>query len=111
MSARNKQKLGQSASVALVFALILPALWVSITGEISRTPVVEKQFIDSMPEVERKAWIAANSKPEGFVGRMKSMPSFIENHWRGYLGASTGVFLVVFVFNSAILLSGRRNEP
>lgn len=107
-----KKKLIQSAVVALALALLFPALWVGFLGESrSSTPVVEKQFMDSMTETERREWISENSTPNGFVEHILSLPQFFVSHWRGYLVASTGVFIVAFVLNSAFLLGGARNEP
>lgn len=111
MSADSTKKLLQSALVAIVFALVFPALWVAITGDSSRTPVVEKQFMESLTEEDRQRWISVNSKPLSFVDHVKSLPQFIAAHWRGYLEASAGVFVVVFILNSAYLMGGRRNEP
>ena len=111
MRADSAKKLMQSALVAIVFALIFPALWVAITGDSSSTPVVEKQVMENMAEKERQKWISENSKPLSFVGHIKLLPHFIAAHWRGYLQASAGVFVVVFILNSAFLLGGRKNEP
>ena len=112
MNADRKKKLTQSVLVALAFAVIFPALWVAVLGEsTSSTPVVEKQFMDSMSEKEHREWISANTKSNGFVEHIKSLPQFFVAHWRGYLEASAGVFIVAFVLNSAFLLGGTRNEP
>lgn len=111
MRADSTKKFMQSALVAIVFALIFPALWVALTGDSSRTPVVEKQGMENMAEQERQKWISENSKPLSFVDHIKSLPHFIAAHWRGYLEASAGVFVIVFILNSAFLFGGRRNEP
>ena len=111
MRADSTKKLMQSALVAIAFAMIFPALWVALTGDSSRTPVVEKQVMESMAEQERQKWMSENSKPLSFVDHIKSLPHFIAAHSRGYLEASAGVFVVVFILNSAFLLGRRKNEP
>jgi hypothetical protein len=39
----------------------------------------------------------------GFFERLESLPRFVADHWRGYLEASAGIFIVVFVLNDAHL--------
>ena len=106
-----KRNILQSLLVALVFALLFPALWVGFLGQTSRTPIIEKTFTDNMSIQEREEWFAANSKPTSFSEHVKTLPRFISNHWRGYLQASVTIFIIIFSFNYSYLNIRARNKP
>ena len=106
---RNKTLI-HSALIAIVIALLFPALWVGVLGESSRTPVVEKSFFNGMSESQRQEWINNNSKPEGFIEHIFGLPQFITNHWRGYLEASVTIFILVFVLSNAAFLGRSKNK-
>lgn len=99
----------RSLVVAAVVALLAPALWFVITGEAKHTPVIDKSFTDRTPYAKRQEWIAKNSMPVSLWEHAKGTPRFVVDSWRGYLQASSVVFVIVLVLNSA-LLSGGRNE-
>lgn len=96
---------------ALIVALVFPAIWLAVLGDTSQTPVMEKSFFDYMSEQQRTQWIEENSKPVGFFEHLKSIPSYISHEWEGYLKASIGIFLVVFVINGVFMLGGRKGGP
>ena len=100
----------RSLVVAAVIALLAPALWFVITGETKRTPIIEKSFTDKMTDAQRREWIEKNSKPVSLWEHAKGTPRFIADSWRGYLEASSVVFVIVLVLNSAFV-SGGKNEP
>jgi len=101
----------QSLLVALIIALLFPALWVGFLGQTSRSPIIEKSFIDDMSIREREKWVDANSKPVSLLEHIKTLPRFITNHWRGYLQASVAIFIVIFSFNYSYLTIRVKNKP
>ncbi|MEW8288520.1 MAG: hypothetical protein AB2697_21270, partial [Candidatus Thiodiazotropha endolucinida] len=107
----TRKTLIKSGVSALIIALFFPAIWLAVLGDTSQTPVMEKRFFDNMSEQQRTQWIEENSTPVSFIEHLQSLPSYISQEWEGYLEASLGVFLVVFVINSAFMLGGRKGEP
>jgi len=69
-----KKNILQSLLVALIVALLFPALWVGFLGQTSRTPTIEKSFTDNMTIEEREKWFEANSKPIGLYEHIKTLP-------------------------------------
>ena len=106
-----KKNILQSLLLALIVALLFPALWVGFLGQTSRTPTIEKSFTDNMSIEEREKWFEANSKPVGLYEHIKTLPRFISNHWRGYLQASVTIFIIIFSFNYSYLNIRAKNKP
>ena len=100
----------RSVLVAAVVALFSPALWFIVTGETHRTPTVEKAMFGNMTQAQIEEWVDKNSTRVSIWEHAKGMPQFVVENWRGYLAASTGVFIVVLLLNVAFLAGGRR-EP
>ncbi|MEW8201964.1 MAG: hypothetical protein AB2697_23085 [Candidatus Thiodiazotropha endolucinida] len=107
----TRKTLIKSGVSAVIIALVFPVIWLAVLGDTSKTPVMERRFFDSMPDQQRSQWIEENSKPVDFFEHLQSLPSFISQEWEGYLKASLGVFLVVFLINSVFMLMGRKGEP
>jgi len=93
--------------VALAIALVAPAFWIATTGESKRSPVAEKRYAEQLTRAERLKWEKENMKPASIIEHASGIPSSIADHPAGYFKASFGVFVFVFVINSAFLL-GRR---
>lgn len=106
-----KNNIQQSLLVALVISLLFPALWFSVLGETSRSPVIEKTFTDSMSAEEHDKWFKENSKKVGFIEHIQNLPFFISKHWRGYLQASVTIFIIIFSFNYSYLVLRGKNKP
>ena len=106
-----KNHILQSLLVALIIALLFPALWVGFLGQTSRSPIIEKSFTDNMSAPEREEWIGKNSKPVGLLEHIKTLPRFITNHWRGYSQASVAIFIIIFGFNYSYLTIRVKNKP
>jgi hypothetical protein len=100
----------RSLVVSAVVALVAPPMWFIVTGETSRTATIAKSVSDKMTDAERKAWIDQNAKPVSLWEHVKGAPSWILNHWQGYLEASGIIFLIVLVINSAFFI-GTKHEP
>ena len=100
----------RSVVVSAIVALAAPAMWFIVTGETSRTPPITKSASNQMTDAERKAWIDKNAKPVSLWEHIKGTPSWITNHWQGYLEASGLIFLIVLIVNSAFLIGAKR-EP
>jgi hypothetical protein len=98
----------RSLVVALVVALVGPAMWFIVTGETSRTPTIAKSESDRMTDAQRKAWIAENAKPVSLWEHVKRIPAWAADHWQGYLEASGVIFLIVVVLNGAFLIGAKR---
>jgi hypothetical protein len=111
MNKEIKKSLSQSALVAVLISLILPAIWLSTMGYTSRTPIIEKGFIESMTIEEQSKWEKENYKQVTFVEHIKGIPSFIKRSWVGYLQSSFLVFVVVFMFNFAYMSGVIRKKP
>lgn len=111
MDKERTKVLSKSAAIALIVALLFPALWQISFGEEKRSPIVEAGYIESMPEHERSQWLQENLKPVSTLERIKDMPAFVLKHWVGYLQTSLGVFIFVFIINTAYLLGGIKNVP
>ena len=111
MDITMKRKFKTSALVALIIALLFPAMWFIFTGSTTRTPIMEKGYIESMSYPDREKWLQDNSSPVSLFEHAKSTPRFIVNNWQGYIQTSIGAFVVVFVLNGAFIFGGRRNEP
>ena len=107
----KKSALIRSLLVALIVGLVFPAVWVAFTGDSYKTPIVEKRTMDQMSDSEREQWISNNSKKVGFFEHVTSLPGFISEHLVGYLQASFGIFIAVFLLNGAYLLGSVKNEP
>ena len=100
----------RSIVVSAVVALVAPAMWFIVTGETSRTPTIAKSVSDKMTDAERKAWFDQNAKRVSLWQHAKGTPSWIADHWQGYLAASGVIFLIVLVVNSTFLI-GTKREP
>jgi hypothetical protein len=100
----------RSIVVAVVVALVAPAMWFIITGETSRTPTIAKSESDRMTDAQRKAWIDENAKPVSLWEHVMGTPGWMAKNWLDYLEVSGVVFLVVLVINSAFL-TGAKREP
>jgi len=111
MNKEIKKSLSQSLLVAVLVSLILPALWLSTMGYTSRTPIVEKGFIESMTIEEQSKWEQENYKQVTFIEHIKGIPSFIKRSWAGYLQSSFLIFIVIFMFNFAFMFGGIRRKP
>lgn len=111
MDKERIKALSKSAAIALIVALLFPALWQISFGEEKRSPIVEAGYIENMPDYERAQWLQENLKPVSTLERIKDMPAFVSKHWVGYLQASLGVFTVVFIISTACLLGGIKNAP
>ena len=111
MNERTRKKLKSSAITALVVSLLFPSAWYIVLGHSKRSPIVEKGYVESMPAKEREQWFLNNMETVGIFEHVKSTPKFILDNWRGYIQTSIGVFVLIFIFNSAFLLRSTRNEP
>jgi hypothetical protein len=100
----------RSVLVAAVVALLSPALWFIVTGETYRTPTVETTMFAKMSQAQINEWIDKNSTRVSIWEHAKGTPQFVVENWRGYLAASTGVFIVVLLLN-VTFLAGGRHEP
>ena len=103
----NKEKshiIIQSTIVAITIALLLPTAWVSFLSEVRTTPVVSETIRDSMPAEEYEEWFEKNAKPASLYYRVKIISIFIQNHWGGFLQASAGIFITVFLLNYFVLI-------
>ncbi|HDL89643.1 MAG TPA: hypothetical protein ENG14_01925 [Thermodesulforhabdus norvegica] len=104
----KREALTKSAVVALIIGMVFPMGWVVFTSTAYQTPVIEKSILDQMTDVERERWSSQNTAEASFAEHVSSVPVFISNHWSGYLQASFGIFILVFVINGAYLLGGRK---
>ena len=94
----------QSAAVALVIALLLPSAWLAFLSEIKQSPVITTTERDAMTEEQHERWFKENAKPASLLYRIKTIPMFIQDHWIGFLQATTAVFITVFLLNYFVLI-------
>jgi len=104
-----KKSFCQSALIAIIVSLLVPALWLASTGTTSRTHEIEEGYLETMSESDRAVWLHKNTYEVGFIERIKGLPNLISNVWVGYLQASLVIFIIIFTLNVAFLLGNNKN--
>ena len=91
----------KSAIVAIVVGLLFPFSWIVFTGEgrISEEHTIERSVADKMTPIQYEEFMREHSRPMTFVERIESAVHIAKNEWRGYIGVSAGIALIVFLVN------------
>lgn len=90
--------------MALAIALLLPAAWGAFLSEVRQSPVITATERDAMTVDKREAWFEKKAKPASVWYRIKTIPTFIINHWVGFLQATVAVFITLFLLNYFVLM-------
>ena len=94
----------QSAVVALAIAILLPVAWVAVLSEVRQSPVITTTERDSMTLEQQETWFEKTAKPASLWYRIKTIPTFIQSNWAGYLQATAAVFISVFLLNYFVFI-------
>ncbi len=102
----------KSAIVAIIIGLLFPFAWIVFAGEgrISDEHTIERSVADRMTPIQYEEFMREHSRPMTVVERLGSTAHIAKDEWKGYIGVSAGIALIVFLVNLFIWRL-RRDEP
>lgn len=107
MNKEMSSRLKNGAILAFVFSMLLSYLWVVVTGETQRSPVVSEQFMQSMTSSERAQWFAENMKVVSFLEHASRSAEVLLDNPVTYAKSVVLIFVCVFTIQGAFILGGK----
>ena len=109
---RISPKQRKSAMVAIIIGLLFPFAWIVFTGEgrVSDEHTIERSAADRMTPAQYEEFMRKYSRPMTLVERLESAAHIMKNEWKGYIGVSAGMALIVYFVN-LLVWRLRKDEP